>query len=195
MHNVDRTHFCLTPAGLVLIVITHRSMLSIKSKTYFWIGGEEGVPTAKLGDFLKHNKGEAGHATAAWSSQTGKGLLYFAKHKDHKDTPLGILNMVGLLVIQNNPSLTQLQTDAEAVKPLGMSELNFKIGDKKHVLAAHSTRERDGWVKGLEQAIADGKAVKTDLLEKEDYKKTLEKLSRSSGISLKENRELTFFHH
>jgi len=37
---------------------------------------------------------EHAHTVAAWSSVTGKGLLYFVKHADQKDTPAGVLKLV-----------------------------------------------------------------------------------------------------
>jgi hypothetical protein len=33
---------------------------------------------------------------AAWSSQTGKGLLYFSKRASEKATPAGIINLVSI---------------------------------------------------------------------------------------------------
>lgn len=63
------------------------------SKKYFWFG-EEAVPTQSLSHYLRGEKAEVAHPTAAWSSQTGKGLLYFVKHADEKATPAGVLNLV-----------------------------------------------------------------------------------------------------
>lgn len=63
------------------------------SKKYFWLG-EEAVPTQSLSHYLRGEKAEVAHPTAAWSSQTGKGLLYFVKHADEKATPAGVLNLV-----------------------------------------------------------------------------------------------------
>jgi hypothetical protein len=63
------------------------------SKKYFWFG-EEPVPVASLSEYLRGEKPEVAHPVVAWSSQTGKGLLYFVKHADKKDTPAGVLNLV-----------------------------------------------------------------------------------------------------
>lgn len=47
-----------------------------------------------LSQYLRGEKAEIANPTAAWSSQTGKGLLYFVKHADEKATPAGVLNLV-----------------------------------------------------------------------------------------------------
>ncbi|CAD0029098.1 unnamed protein product [Aureobasidium pullulans] len=47
------------------------------SKRTFWLG-EEPVSVENLSTYLRGEKPETGNATAAWSSHTGKGLLYFA---------------------------------------------------------------------------------------------------------------------
>lgn len=64
------------------------------SKKYFWFG-EEPVTAASLTQFLRGEKDiEYAHAVAAWSSVTGKGLLFFVKHADQKETPAGVLKLV-----------------------------------------------------------------------------------------------------
>jgi hypothetical protein len=52
------------------------------------------VSTQSLSQYLRGEKPEIAHPTAAWSSQTGKGLLFFVKHADQKATPAGVLNLV-----------------------------------------------------------------------------------------------------
>lgn len=37
---------------------------------------------------------DAASSTAAWASQTGKGLLFFNKHGEDKAAPSGALNLV-----------------------------------------------------------------------------------------------------
>jgi hypothetical protein len=63
------------------------------SKKYFWFS-EEPVSVQSLSHYLRGEKAEVAHPTAAWSSQSGKGLLYFVKHADEKATPAGVLNLV-----------------------------------------------------------------------------------------------------
>jgi hypothetical protein len=66
------------------------------SKKYFWFG-EEAVPSSNLAEYLRGEKPEVAHSVVAWSSQTGKGLLYFVKHADKKEHPAGVLNLVRLI--------------------------------------------------------------------------------------------------
>ena len=63
------------------------------SKKYFWLG-KEAVPSKDLHNYLRGEKPEHAHPNAAWSSQTGEGLLYFSKSADQKATPAGIINLV-----------------------------------------------------------------------------------------------------
>lgn len=72
------------------------------AKKYFWFG-EEPVPSSNLREYLRGEKPEIAHPTVAWSSQTGKGLLFFVKHADQKEHPAGVLNLVriGLTVVWN----------------------------------------------------------------------------------------------
>jgi hypothetical protein len=72
--------------------LTAPSVFSYKKK-YFWFG-EEAVPTSSLTQYLRGEKAEVANPTAAWSSVTGKGLLFFVKHADQKETPAGVLNLV-----------------------------------------------------------------------------------------------------
>ena len=74
------------------MLICHRNLLG-PQKTYFWMG-DEAIPAAKLTNFLQHSKAEHAHPTAAWSSQTGKGLLYYAKHEKDKGAPSGVIQLV-----------------------------------------------------------------------------------------------------
>jgi hypothetical protein len=61
-------------------------------KAYFWFG-EAPIESKELNHYLTKGK-EAAHSTAAWASQTGTGLLYFAKGGDKKEAPTGVLNLV-----------------------------------------------------------------------------------------------------
>ncbi len=63
------------------------------SKKYFWLG-DEAVPVKNLHQYLRGEKPEVAHPTAAWSSQTGKGLLFFSKHADDTKSPAGIIHLV-----------------------------------------------------------------------------------------------------
>lgn len=75
----------------VLIPI-NRSLIGLKDKVHFYFG-EDAVPADKLSHLLKSTKTDVKEAIA-WSHQTGKGLLYFAKHPDQKSSPKGVIALV-----------------------------------------------------------------------------------------------------
>jgi hypothetical protein len=56
------------------------------------------VPASNLREYLRGEKPEVAHSAAAWSSHTGKGLLYFVKHADQKEHPAGILHLVRMAI-------------------------------------------------------------------------------------------------
>jgi hypothetical protein len=68
----------------------------IPSKKFFWFG-EEPIHHKSLSNYLRGEKPEVGNRNAAWSSTTGKGLLFFSKHASEKTSPAGVINLVGLL--------------------------------------------------------------------------------------------------
>jgi len=78
------------------------------SKKYFWFGEETAVPTSSLTQYLRGEKAEVANPTAAWSSVTGKGLLFFVKHADQKETPAGVLNLVCTDLQKSTPECCQL---------------------------------------------------------------------------------------
>lgn len=62
--------------------------------------GDEPVDVENLQNYLKREKKErpeAAHSTVAYASQTGKGLLFFAKTKTQKAHPIGIIKLVGCM--------------------------------------------------------------------------------------------------
>ena len=66
----------------------------IFQKKYFWFGAEP-VEHKSLGSYLRGEKAqELANKNAAWSSYTGKGLLYFSKKPSEKAAPAGIINLV-----------------------------------------------------------------------------------------------------
>jgi len=131
------------------------------SKKYFWFG-EEAVPASNLREYLRGEKPEIAHAVAAWSSQTGKGLLYFVKHADQKEHPAGALNLA---------YATDLTKD-------GVDSFHFKISGHKHAFEAQSAAERDGWFVAVEKAIADAKEAKEGIESSEGYKEQKDKIGK-----------------
>ena len=40
------------------------------------------------------SKDKTAHANAAWATQSGKGLIFYAKRQEDKSVPHGIINLV-----------------------------------------------------------------------------------------------------
>ncbi|KAJ4353214.1 uncharacterized protein N0V89_004941 [Didymosphaeria variabile] len=137
------------------------------SKKYFWFGEEAPVPTSSLSQYLRGEKAEVAHSTAAWSSVTGKGLLYFVKHADEKATPAGALKLA---------DATELTKD-------GIVAFHFKLHGGKHTFEAQTTAERNGWFVAFEQAIEEAKAAKDSIVANETYKEELSKLGKPATLA------------
>lgn len=136
------------------------------SKKYFWFG-EEPVPSANLSTFLRGEKPEVAHPVAAWSSQTGKGLLFFVKHADQKEHPAGVINLA---------YATDLVKD-------GTIAFALKISGHKHTFEAQNAPERDGWFVAVEKAIAEAKEAKEGIESSEGYKEQKEKLGKPAVLA------------
>ncbi|KAK8196650.1 hypothetical protein M8818_006817 [Zalaria obscura] len=136
------------------------------SSRHFWFG-EEAVSTQHLSNYLRGEKPEVAHPTAAWSSQTGKGLLYFVKHADDKAHPQGVLNLAEA-------------TDLEKQSP---HEFSFKVHGHKHTFKATNDVERDGWYIALENAIPEAKSAKEGILSSEGYKESVAHLGKPAALA------------
>ncbi|EDU40129.1 PH 6 domain containing protein [Pyrenophora tritici-repentis] len=136
------------------------------SKKYFWLG-EEPVPAENLREYLRGEKPEVAHSVAAWSSQTGKGLLFFVKHADHKEHPAGVLNLA---------YATDLAKD-------GAVAFAFKVSGHKHAFEAQTAAERDGWFVAIERAITEAKASKDGIETSDAYKEAKEKISKPAALA------------
>ena len=136
------------------------------SKKYFWFG-EAPVASANLREYLRGEKPEVAHPTAAWASQTGKGLLYFVKHADQKEHPAGVLNLA---------YATDLHKD-------GAQAFAFKISGHKHAFEAQTAAERDGWYVAVEKAIAEAKEAKDGIESSEAYKEEKEKIGKPTTLA------------
>jgi hypothetical protein len=130
-------------------------------KVFFWFG-EDPVESAQLKAYLAKGK-EAATSTAAWASQTGKGLLFFNKHGEDKTAPSGALNLA----------------DAEDIKPVGTGEFTFRLHGHKHKFDAQTTTERDSWVVGIKKFAEEAKLKKEEIVNSEGYKEALAKLKPS----------------
>ncbi|KAF1941796.1 hypothetical protein EJ02DRAFT_346991 [Clathrospora elynae] len=131
------------------------------AKKYFWFG-EEPVPADNLREYLRGEKPEVAHPVVAWSSQTGKGLLFFVKHADHKEHPAGALNLA---------YATDVAKD-------GAIAFAFKISGHKHTFEAQTAAERDGWFTAVERAITEAKAAKDGIESSDGYKEHKENIAK-----------------
>lgn len=82
----------IMPNPQLICIAMIRSL--IFSKKFFWFSDEPLEPE-HLSGYLRTEKAEIAHHNVAHASQTGKGLLFFAKRVEDKDHPAGILNLVG----------------------------------------------------------------------------------------------------
>lgn len=127
-------------------------------KVFFWFG-EEPVESSQLKAYLAKGK-DAASSTAAWASQTGKGLLFFNKHGEDKAAPSGALNLA----------------DAEDIKEGSAGEFTFKLHGHKHKFDAQTAAERDSWVAAVKKIAEEAKAKKEEIVSSEGYKEALAKL-------------------
>ncbi|KAF1817360.1 hypothetical protein P152DRAFT_16569 [Eremomyces bilateralis CBS 781.70] len=143
----------------------------VPQKKYFWLGTEEAVSTQSLASYLRGEEPKISQPTAAWASQTGKGLLFFSKTAELKATPAHVFNLAEI-------------TDLEKS---GIQDLSFKLdGEKKaekHVLEAINSRERDGWLLALKAASEDAKAKKEEILNSEGYKASIAELGKPNTVA------------
>jgi len=148
------------------------SGLSLKnflpSKRYFWFGEEEAVPVSKLAHYLRGEKPAVAHPTAAWSSVTSKGLLYYVKHADQKEYPAGILNLA----------------DATDIAEAGTTEFHFKLHGQKHTFQTKTEAERDGWVLAVRNAAKEAAEKKEEIQGSPAYKEQIEKLSKPAATAV-----------
>ncbi|KAI8936461.1 hypothetical protein NX059_006867 [Plenodomus lindquistii] len=136
------------------------------AKKHFWFG-EEPVDAANLREYLRGEKPEIAHPVVAWSSQTGKGLLFFVKHADQKEHPAGVLHLA---------YATDLVKD-------GAVAFSVKISGHKHTFEAQNTAERDGWFVAVEKAITEAKASKDTIESSEGFKENKEKISKPTALA------------
>ncbi|KAI9804293.1 MAG: hypothetical protein M1833_007100 [Piccolia ochrophora] len=135
------------------------------SKKYFWFG-EEAVASKDLHNYLRGEKPEVAHPNAAWSTHTGKGLLFFTKHASDKASPAGIINL----------------SDISELTYEGLVEFHFKLHGHKHTFQAATGPERDGWVAALKPRLEQAKTSVNEITGSPGYKEQLEKLSKPSTV-------------
>lgn len=152
-----------------------KNLLNTAHELYFWFG-EEAVEVKKLSSFLSKATTDYAHNAAAWSSQTGKGLLYYAKNKDQKDAPAGVLPLA----------------EVSDIATVGTTEFTFKLGGHKHVFITSGEHEREGWLKALKPEAEAASGKKEEIHGSEGFKKALEELKPAvvaSSVAPKKSTE------
>ncbi|MCJ1403291.1 hypothetical protein MMC11_006514 [Xylographa trunciseda] len=130
------------------------------SKKFFWFGNDA-LDEKSLALYLKSEKPEIGHHNSAHASQTGKGLLLFAKRIEDKTSPAGILNL----------------SDASDFSKEELTDFSFKLHGHKHTFQAGSKAERDSWLSAAEVTATDAKTSREGVVGSEGYKNHMSKLN------------------
>ncbi|KAJ6171029.1 Pleckstrin homology domain-containing protein [Penicillium chermesinum] len=111
-------------------VLGHKAPGLIKSLRFskrFFYFSDEPTESKNLSVFHQNEKPATANPTAAWATQTGKGLLFQTKRAEDKATPAGIFNLA---------DVTDLAKE-------GSHEFIFKVAGQKHTFQAASAAERD----------------------------------------------------
>ncbi|KFY47080.1 hypothetical protein V494_00183 [Pseudogymnoascus sp. VKM F-4513 (FW-928)] len=135
-------------------------------KRFFWFG-TDAVEVKSLSNYLRGEKPEVGNHNAAWSSQTGKGLLYFSKQAGEKSAPVGLINLA----------------DITDIKEDGTVEFSFVSNSQKHVFQTANLVDRDSWVAALKEKSAEAKETSETITGSEGYKEQLASLSKPAVVA------------
>jgi hypothetical protein len=139
----------------------------IFQKKFFWFGTEP-VEHKSLTSYLRGEKQqELANKNAAWSTHTGKGLLYFSKKPTEKATPAGIINL---------SEVSDLTAD-------GTVDFSFSLGGHKHTFQANTLPERDNWLGVLKTKVEEARELATSVVESETYKKSLGELTKPAVVA------------
>lgn len=137
-------------------------------KRFFWFG-TDAVEVKSLTNYLRGEKPEVGNHNAAWSSQTGKGLLYFSKQTGEKSAPVGLINLA----------------DITDIKEDGTVEFSFVSHNQKHVFQVGNLVDRDNWVAALKAKSTEAKDSAEEITGSEGYKEQLAGLSKPAAVVAK----------
>lgn len=136
------------------------------SKRYFWLGNEP-ISTQHLSHYLRGTEAKIAHPVAAWSSQTGKGLLFLVKTEAEKNHPQDVLPLA----------------DATDVHKSAAQEFSFKIHGEKHTFKAANDAERNGWFVAIEEAVKEAKASKDGIRRSDGYQDTVKHLGKPAALA------------
>lgn len=141
----------------------------ISTRRFFYLQ-DEPIAADNLTSYLKKEKKEkpeATHAIAAHASQTGKGLLFFAKTDSQKAHPIGIIKLADVVEV------TSTVTNKFALK-LTSESWNFE---------SLSAADRDSWVHTLKAKVSEAKEGAEAVTSSEGYQQALSKFSKKSGAA------------
>ncbi|KAF8474690.1 Pleckstrin homology domain-containing protein [Kalaharituber pfeilii] len=135
----------------------------IPTKKFFYLQ-DEPITVENLSNYIKKEKPEVAHPTAAYASQTGKGLLFYTKSETQKANPIGIIKLADVVDVTasgNNKFALKLQNDV----------WNFE---------AAAPADRDSWVDTIKGKVTEAKEGVETITSSEGYKSTLDKFSKKA---------------
>jgi len=146
-------------------------LLHLMSKRRYFYFQDDAIESDNLGAFLKNSKKEhleAAQSTAAYATQTGKGLLFYVKNESQKAHPIGIIKLA----------------DVTEVTPTGSNRFSIKL---THEVLDFTTPENDcdSWVHTVKLKAAEAKECLEATTSSEGFKAALEKFSKKSAIAAK----------
>lgn len=169
-------------------ILIHSRKLAGFQKRFFWFG-TDAVEVKSLSNYLRGEKPEVGNHNAAWSSQTGKGLLYFNKQAGEKSTPVGLINLVSYTKFpcwyHRRPTNRYYQADITDIKEDGTVEFSFVSHNQKHVFQTANLVDRDNWVAALKEKSTEAKESVETITGSEGYKEQLAGLSKPAVVVAK----------
>ncbi|KAL9135998.1 MAG: hypothetical protein Q9175_002796 [Cornicularia normoerica] len=151
----------------------------IFSKKYFWLS-DVPLEHGHLSGYLSNEKSkDIAHPNAAHASQTGKGLLFYAKRVEDKGHPQGIFNLADVTdVVKGN-----------------FNDFGFSLNGHKHNFQAINKSEKDAWLVTIETKAAEAKTEREGIVGSSGYKSagaaatTGASRSRSRGMMASKSRE------
>ena len=119
------------------------------------------------------------HGNASHATQTGKGLLFYAKRAEDKDHPQGIINLVSFGPwIRSSYNLdADLVPQADVSEPSkgNFNDFSLLVNGHKYTFQAITRAERDGWIVAIDGKSKEAKTTREGLVGSAGYKSQLEK--------------------
>lgn len=139
----------------------------IFSKKYFWLS-DAPLEHEQLSGYLSNEKSkDIAHPNAAHATQTGKGLLFYAKRAEDKGHPQGMFNLA----------------DATDVLKGNFNDFGFSLNGHKHNFQAINKSEKDAWLVTIETNAAEAKTAREGIVGSSGYKSQLEKYGAGAAAT------------